>query len=97
MQADALNDPIVRKVEGLGKILEETMNAVIKLSESLTIQLMEMDARLRAVEAGGGQVTRLKGPPPTAESTPQSAQPNVRSNVLGELRDLFAKKKKLDL
>ncbi|MHA2183807.1 MAG: ADP-ribosylation factor-like protein, partial [Promethearchaeota archaeon] len=32
----SLTDPTVRKVEGLGKTLEETLNAVIRLSESIS-------------------------------------------------------------
>ncbi|MHA1149596.1 MAG: ADP-ribosylation factor-like protein [Promethearchaeota archaeon] len=93
----ALNDPTFRKVEGLGKILEETMNAIIRLSESLSSQLMNIDERLRAIESGAVQVAQSGGI--VAAKTPmiQQSEHNVRTNVLNELRDLFAKKRKLDL
>ena len=94
----SLTDPTVTKIEGLGKILEETMNAVIKLSESLSVQLNNIDNRLIAVEERVNQmsqkgysakeeekkIARAKGPAPSA-----------RQNVLNELKDLFDKKKRL--
>ena len=55
---DSLTNPTLRKVEGLGKTLEETMNAVIRLSESLSKQLSELDNRLRVIESGAFQMAQ---------------------------------------
>jgi len=99
MQSSSLTDPTVRKVEGLGKILEETMNAVIRLSESISLQLMDFDNRLKVIESGAFQLAQsgvpmeLAPPPQTLEATGG----NVRSRVLDELKDLFAKKRRLEL
>ncbi|MFX1489264.1 MAG: ADP-ribosylation factor-like protein, partial [Promethearchaeota archaeon] len=54
----SLTDPTVRKIEGLGKTLEETLNAVIRLSESISMQLNDLDSRLRALEAGAFQAAQ---------------------------------------
>ncbi|MHA1756721.1 MAG: ADP-ribosylation factor-like protein [Promethearchaeota archaeon] len=93
----SLTDPTLKKIDGLGKILEETMNAIIKLSESLSQQLANIDERLRAIESGAVQIQgldQLKKPEiPTLTESPQ----NIRSSVLDELRQLFAKKKQLNL
>ncbi|MBD3194190.1 MAG: hypothetical protein GF317_03990 [Candidatus Lokiarchaeota archaeon] len=94
----SLTDPTIRKVEALGKTLEETMNAVIRLSESLTQDLNEIDARLNAIESGAFHIAQ-SGVPLEIRSSDQireSSELNVRSNVLNELKELFAKKKKLD-
>ena len=99
MQSSSLTDPTVRKVEGLGKILEETMNAVIRLSESISLQLMDFDNRLKVIESGAFQMAQsgvpmeLAPPPQTLEATGG----NVRLRVLDELKDLFAKKRRLEL
>lgn len=95
----SLTDPTARKVEGLGKTLEETLNAVIRLSESLSTQLDDIDRRLRAIESGAFQVAQSGIPieianPNTGSSRPQE---NARLTVLNELKDLFSKKKRLDL
>ncbi len=96
--AQSLTDPTLRKVEGLGRILEETMNAVIRLSESISIQLNDLDSRISAIESGAiqmaqsGMPVELK-PPKEAVSSGGSA----RARVLDELKDLFAKKRGLGL
>ncbi|MFX1312365.1 MAG: ADP-ribosylation factor-like protein [Promethearchaeota archaeon] len=95
----SLTDPTVRKVEGLGKILEQVMNAVIRLSESISTQLNDLDNRLRAVEAGAFQAAQ-SGLPLEISNPAQSpirGQQNTRLQVLNELKDLFSKRKSLKL
>ena len=74
------------------------MNAVIRLSESISHELNEFDARLRALESGAVNLGQSGIP---VEIIPgqitESRGENVRSRVLGELKDLFAKKKNLNL
>ncbi len=95
----SLTDPTIRKVDGLGEILSETMNAVIRLSESISIQLNDMELRLRAIESGAvqvsgaGTISGLKTPDQVTEPTGDHA----RSRVLDELKDLFAKKRRVGL
>ena len=97
---DSLASPTIRKVEGLGKTLEETMNAVIRLSESLSKQLTELDNRLRAIESGAFQMAQNGVPigltPPGGASAP-GGPGDSRSKVLDELKALFEKKRKLNL
>lgn len=95
----SLTDPTVRKVEGLGKTLEETLNAVIRLSESISTQLNDIDNRLRAIESGAFQVAQSGIPIEIANPNQPSARPqeNARLNVLNELKDLFSKRRRLDL
>ncbi|MFX1385678.1 MAG: ADP-ribosylation factor-like protein [Promethearchaeota archaeon] len=95
----SLTDPTVRKVNGLGKTLEETLNAVIRLSESISTQLNELDNRLRAIESGAFQVAQSGIPIEIANPNQPSARPreNARLNVLNELKDLFSKRRRLDL
>ena len=92
-----LSDPTIKKVEGLGKILEETMNAIIRLSESISLQLSNLDERLRAIETGTVQIAETGEPLRTEAQEIEQRESNVRTSVLGELRDLFAKKKRLNL
>jgi len=97
---DSLTNPTLRKVEGLGKTLEETMNAVIRLSESLSKQLSDLDSRLRAIESGAFQMAQSGIPiglsPPNQASA--SGRPgDSRLKVLDELKQLFEKKKRLNL
>ena len=95
----SLSDPTVRKVDGLGKTLEETLNAVIRLSESLSTQLNDIDSRLRVLEAGAFQAAQTGLPleiaSPSQSSTTQKK--NARLQVLNELKDLFGKRRSLDL
>ena len=97
---DSLTNPTLRKVEGLGKTLEETMNAVIRLSESLSRQLSDIDSRLRAIESGAFQMAQNGIPiglsPPNQASVP-GRPGDSRLKVLDELKLLFDKKKKLNL
>lgn len=97
---DSLTNPTLRKVEGLGKTLEETMNAVIRLSESLSKQLSELDNRLRAIESGAFQIAQSGIPISIANPNQAigSGDPgDSRSKVLDELKQLFEKKRKLNL
>lgn len=95
----SLTDPTVRKVEGLGKTLEETLNAVIRLSESISTQLNDLDNRLRAIESGAFQVAQSGIPIEIANPNQPSARPqeNARLSVLNELKDLFSKRRRLNL
>ena len=97
---DSLTNPTLRKVEGLGKTLEETMNAVIRLSESLSKQLSDIDSRLRAIESGAFQMAQ-SGIPIGLSTPNQASVPgrpgDSRLKVLDELKQLFEKKKKLNL
>lgn len=97
---DSLTNPTLRKVEGLGKTLEETMNAVIRLSESISKQLSDLDSRLKAIESGAFQVAQSGIP--ISIANPNQAQARVnpadsRLKVLDELKQLFDKKKRLNL
>ncbi|MBY9011844.1 MAG: 50S ribosome-binding GTPase [Candidatus Lokiarchaeota archaeon] len=97
---DSLTNPTLRKVEGLGKTLEETMNAVIRLSESLSKQLSELDNRLRAIESGAFQMAQsgvLIGLTPPGDVSGSGSPGDSRSKVLDELKQLFEKKRKLNL
>ncbi|MFX1354736.1 MAG: hypothetical protein ACFFGP_12285 [Promethearchaeota archaeon] len=97
---DSLTNPTLKKVEGLGKTLEETMNAVIRLSESISKQLSDLDTRLSAIESGAFQVAQ-SGIPISITSPDQSQSrtnpADSRLKVLDELKQLFDKKKRLNL
>ncbi len=97
---DSLTNPTLKKVEGLGKTLEETMNAVIRLSESLSKQLSELDHRLRAIESGAFQIAQSGVPIGIAnpgQASVTGGPGDSRSKVLDELKQLFEKKRKLNL
>ena len=89
---ESLTNPTLKKVEGLGKTLEETMNAVIRLSESISTQLNNLDSRLRAIESGAFQIAQSGIPISIQNPSPG----NSRMQVLDELKELFQKKKKLN-
>ncbi len=99
----SLSDPVLKKVDGLGKILEETMNAIIRLSESTSLQIRELDHRLKAIESGALQVGQANHPgTPIGVNSPIeqpfiTREDNMRSNVLDELKLLFKKQKRLEL
>jgi hypothetical protein len=98
MKANAITDPTYKKVDGLAKILEETMNAIIKLSESISKQLNDIDSRLSAIESGAFQIAQ-GGVPIEIQSQNEPVQNRVsaRGEVLKELKDLFAKKRSLNV
>ena len=94
---DSLTNPTLKKVEGLGKTLEETMNAVIRLSESISKQINDLDSRLRAIESGAFQIAQ-SGVPISIQSPNQAGRPgDSRMKVLDELKQLFDKKRKINL
>ncbi|MFW9879624.1 MAG: ADP-ribosylation factor-like protein [Candidatus Thorarchaeota archaeon] len=95
----SLTDPTVKKVEGLGKTLEETLNAVIRLSESISTQINNLDTRLRAIESGAFQAAQSGQPLEIVNPSLNSHRvgENSRLTVLNELKDLFSKRKRLDL
>ncbi|TFG12353.1 MAG: hypothetical protein EU531_10620 [Promethearchaeota archaeon] len=98
--AHSLTNPTLKKVEGLGKTLEETMNAVIRLSESISKQLNDLDSRLRAIESGAFQIAQSGIPIGISSSNQATGHVNPadsRSQVLNELKQLFDKKRKLNL
>ena len=97
--AYSLTDPRVKKVDDIASILEETMNMMIRLSESLSTQLNEIDARLRAIESGAFHIAQSGVPIEiqTEDITQETERGNARANVLNELKDLFAKRKKLGI
>lgn len=94
----SLTDPTVRKVEGLAQTLEEVMNGVIRLSESISEQLNEIDARLNAIESGAFHIAQSGVPLEirTSDQIKETSEQNVRGQVLNELKDLFNKKKQLE-
>ena len=97
MKSSSLSDPTFKKVEGLGNILEETLNAVIRLSESISLQISAIEHRISALE--GGAILAANSGEPVEIQTINNRLPseNTRTHVLTELKDLFAKKKKLDI
>ncbi|NHJ24071.1 MAG: hypothetical protein EAX89_05820 [Candidatus Lokiarchaeota archaeon] len=98
--SDSLTNPTLKKVEGLGKTLEETMNAVIRLSESISRQLSDLESRIRAIEVGAFQMAQ-SGIPLDITQPNQNIGPrgsgDSRLKVLDELKNLFEKKRKLNL
>jgi len=95
----SLTDPRVKKVDEIASILEDTMNMMIRLSESLSTQLNEIDARLRAIESGAFHIAQSGVPIEiqTEDSAQETERGSARANVLNELKDLFAKRKKLGI
>ncbi|MFW9898847.1 MAG: ADP-ribosylation factor-like protein [Candidatus Thorarchaeota archaeon] len=89
-----ITDPTVKRVEGLGEILEETLNAVIRLSESISLQLSAIEHRLEAIEGGAVHSVGSIEAQGSQQIPPKA---DVRSRVLDELKDLFDKKKKLNI
>jgi len=47
---ESLNNPVIRKVEGLGDILERTLNAIAILSNSLSEQINNLKLRIDELE-----------------------------------------------
>ena len=63
------------------------------------MQLNDIDNRLRAIESGAFQVAQSGIPIEIANPNQPSERPqeNARLNVLNELKDLFSKRRRLDL
>ena len=90
----SLSDPTLEKVEGLGKILDSTLNAVIRLSENIIAQHDRINQRLDALESQL-QVGATTTPSETVGVTETSIQ-DTRATVLDELKELFQKRKKVN-
>jgi Arf/Sar family protein len=96
------------KVRSLGETIKKTLNAVIKLSEFCDV----LEKRLSAFESGKAPQEQIEPmiPPPIGASPPPPPPPppptgtrpsmrgtSVRVSIINELKDMFAKKKELDL
>ena len=89
--------------------MEGLMNAIIKLSESISLQLSAIEQRIEAIE--GREYLEVPSEIPSEipsevpseepihleESNIEPPKATSRSSILGELKDLFKKKHKLDL
>ncbi|MGV9203795.1 MAG: ADP-ribosylation factor-like protein [Promethearchaeia archaeon] len=94
----SLTDPTVKKIEGLAEVIQQTINAVIKLSESLSVQLNNIDNRLGVLENRVYQITQEGYSIEKEKKTPPKERgptPSARQEVLSELKELFDKKKRL--
>jgi hypothetical protein len=47
---ESLNNPVIRKIEGMGDILDSTMNAIVSLANSLGEQIQQLTARIDQIE-----------------------------------------------
>ena len=97
MKAYSLTNPTYKKVEGLGNLLEETMNSVIRLSESISLQLSAIEHRLAALESNAFLAAQSGVPMEIQEQNVIKDEENTRTLVLDELKDLFSKKRGVDL
>ena len=93
------------KMEGMGIVLESTLNGIIRLSESVLAQYNELDRRIRTLETKIPIDKAELKPPPTIEFTPEQTpsqrfeatitrERHVKSAILTELKDLFDKTKR---
>ncbi|TFG24425.1 MAG: hypothetical protein EU529_04460 [Promethearchaeota archaeon] len=91
------------KISSLGETIKKTLNAVITLSEFCN----ELERRIVAIESVtvpkelsqqifAGPIEASPPSHPSTESTLRLQGPNVRQSLMTELKDLFAKKRKLD-
>jgi hypothetical protein len=48
---ESLNNPLIRKVEGMGDILDSTLNAVVSLANSMGEQISSLNDRINELEA----------------------------------------------
>lgn len=90
----SLTNPTLEKVEGLGKILDSTLTAVIRLSENIMVEFDGIYKRFEALEnqfkAG------LSAPPPEQPKATETDSQSTRTTVLNELKELFQKRKKVN-
>lgn len=90
----SLTNPTLEKVEGLGKILDSTLTAVIRLSENI---MVEFDGIYRRFEALENQFkASLSAPPPKQPKATETDSQSTRATVLNELKELFQKRKKIN-
>jgi len=97
MKAYSITNPTYKKVEGLGNLLEETMNSVIRLSESISLQLSALEHRLAALESNAFLAAQRGVPMEIQEQNDIKDEESTRTLVLDELKDLFSKKRGVDL
>lgn len=116
MKETTLTSSTQTKIDGMGNIVETTLNSVIRLSESIMTQFKELEVRIATLEASKGTSAQAQNnlpqpmysskplppppPPPSATQKAQEPRPSpasVRSAIIGELKELFSKKKKLDI
>lgn len=90
----SLTNPTLEKVDGLGKILDSTLTAVIRLSENVMVEFDGIYKRFEALEnqfkAG------LSAPPPEQPKATETDSQSTRTTVLNELKELFQKRKKVN-
>ena len=97
MKAYSITNPTYKKVEGLGNLLEETMNSVIRLSESISLQLSAIEHRIAALESNAFLAAQSGVPMEIQEQNVIKDEESTRTLVLDELKDLFSKKRGVDL
>ena len=97
MKAYSITNPTYKKVEGLGNLLEETMNSVIRLSESISLQLSALEHRIAALESNAFLAAQSGVPMEIQEQNVIKDEESTRTLVLDELKDLFSKKRGVDL
>lgn len=97
MKAYSITNPTYKKVEGLGNLLEETMNSVIRLSESISLQLSAIEHRIAALESNAFFAAQSGVPMEIQEQNVIKEEESTRTLVLDELKDLFSKKRGVDL
>lgn len=89
----SLNDPMLQKVEGIGEILNTTLNAVVNLASSMGQQMSNLEFRLEQMErllsqaqADGAILLRPKAPSEKQRNTPELIQQS--SSISQELRQI---------
>jgi hypothetical protein len=89
---ESLNNPMIRKIEGLGDILDTTLNAVINIANSLGEQMTGISQRLNDLEL---KVERLFVNPPrtgtqrrktTLKKSKVKTQPQVIYTTIPEIK-----------
>ncbi|MCP4761871.1 MAG: hypothetical protein GY870_08815, partial [archaeon] len=78
---ESLNNPVVRKIEGMGDILDSTLNAVVTLASSMGEQIAQLGRRIDELEV---KIERTFMPLPktTAEKRAQKLMPSHSPQVI---------------
>ncbi|MHA1340058.1 MAG: ADP-ribosylation factor-like protein [Promethearchaeota archaeon] len=86
---ESLNNPVIRKIEGLGEILDNTLNAIVTLANSLGEQIYNLNLRMDTLEqkmnefmAGSALKAPLISQSPNILASNDSNTQNVPSNIL---------------
>lgn len=94
---ESLNNPVIRKIEGIGEILDSTMNAIVTLANSLGEQIQQLSTRIDQIEkridnnymplpqTTGEKIGGLSlNPPPKIQipQTPSGTENSTQSNVI---------------